>query len=80
MSYHKISKTNQKNNEIVQSIIEFLNFYKSEDSLINNNVYFIELLEDTNNDYVNLYIHILIQLIAKFLIMLIPICQISIIF
>lgn len=53
LSYDKISKTNQKNNEIVQSIIEFLNFYKSEDSLINNNVYFIELLEDTNNDYVN---------------------------
>tara|TARA_Y100000589_G_scaffold303680_1_gene316259 strand:+ start:134 stop:3238 length:3105 start_codon:yes stop_codon:yes gene_type:complete len=53
LSYDKISKTNQKNNKIIQSIIEFLNFYKSEDSLINNNVYFIELLEDTNNDYVN---------------------------
>ncbi len=53
LSYDKISKTNQKNNKIIQSIIEFLNFYKSEDYLINNNVYFIELLEDTNNDYVN---------------------------
>ena len=53
LSYDKISKTNQKNNKIIQSITEFLNFYKSEDSLINNNVYFIELLEDTNNDYVN---------------------------
>lgn len=53
LSRDKINKTNKRNSDIIQSIIDFLNYYKSEDTLINNNVYLIELLECTNNDYVN---------------------------